>query len=715
MLERIQNIHNIGLFQNDHPGQAEFKKVTLIYSENGRGKTTLSSLLSSLSSGATDILKSRHTVDAEKEQYAELQFNDGTAKYNNSSWSSTKPQLKVFNDDFINKNVYSGIEAGAHQRQQLFRLILGEEGIKEYEKVSALKTDLSKKKRTVSDLETELTSKFETFNIQSVIDLELPDDYQVQQQVLEQQIADSQQASVLLKTQPIPFLEIPDFDVKRFKAVLQSSLSSAEHDAQSMLEQQLSKQKQNTESYRRWIREGINYTDLQALGECPFCGQNIQGLSLIESYQTYFNAAFDELQQSLTQELDIVNIFLQSNILHSLELQSQSSQQSFLSWNSHIELAPIDFQINVSQQINQCESIITTLVNKKKGSPLESIGEDSEYAMLTHTFQEITQLIRGQNSKISTANTVIQQYQTSLGNSNLQSLRGRRHDLELKKLRQEKEYEDKITLWQALTEEVHNLTNTIQNKSEEITQKTNSIFDQFADSINRVLEQFGASFSISKIESKFTNANVQSNYSIILRGQSIPVNNKVDGPSFNTALSDGDKRTLAFAFFIASLKTQATISNNILVIDDPMTSMDSNRRQSTIQLICELSKSVEQIVVLSHDHYFLHDLSGSFQKPASGAGKTDIQILKINWTKDSYSRLTLFVENNNQDQIGAFDHFCESTYAKDLRKIEGFLSSEPGYDTENISEALRKVLDGFLHRMYPLSIKPRLMLGQIGL
>ena len=60
MLEKVVRIDNIGRFRKCAAnGDVLFRKLTLIYAENGRGKTTLCAILRSLQSGvpATSVQK----------------------------------------------------------------------------------------------------------------------------------------------------------------------------------------------------------------------------------------------------------------------------------------------------------------------------------------------------------------------------------------------------------------------------------------------------------------------------------------------------------------------------------------------------------------------------------------------------------------------------------------------------------------------------------
>ncbi|MGP4191524.1 hypothetical protein [Escherichia coli] len=56
MLERIHQITSVGLFQDIRPAGMSFKKMTFVYADNGRGKSTLASILRSYTELNPDIV-----------------------------------------------------------------------------------------------------------------------------------------------------------------------------------------------------------------------------------------------------------------------------------------------------------------------------------------------------------------------------------------------------------------------------------------------------------------------------------------------------------------------------------------------------------------------------------------------------------------------------------------------------------------------------------
>ena len=62
--------------------------------------------------------------------------------------------------------------------------------------------------------------------------------------------------------------------------------------------------------------------------------------------------------------------------------------------------------------------------------------------------------------------------------------------------------------------------------------------------------------------------------------------------------------------FLARLDDTADLNNTVVAIDDPITSMDANRRWATYEAISELCDrdGDGQVIVLSHSPEFLHTI-----------------------------------------------------------------------------------------------------------
>ena len=131
VVEHIQLLRNVGKFDSVNAGaQLPFSKLTLIYAENGRGKTTLAAILRSLSDGNPVHILERKRLTATRAPHVVVGVS-GVAPFvfQNGTWTATLPNMAIFDDAFVAQNVCSGIDIEAGHRQNLHELILGAQGV----------------------------------------------------------------------------------------------------------------------------------------------------------------------------------------------------------------------------------------------------------------------------------------------------------------------------------------------------------------------------------------------------------------------------------------------------------------------------------------------------------------------------------------------------------------------------------------------------------
>jgi len=158
-------------------------------------------------------------------------------------------------------------------------------------------------------------------------------------------------------------------------------------------------------------------------------------------------------------------------------------------------------------------------------------------------------------------------------------------------------------------------------------------------------------------------------------------------------LSAGDRNTLALAFFFASLDRDPQRAQKIVVIDDPISSLDEHRSLVTIQEMRRLVNSVGQVIVLSHSKSFLCALW-------QGADTGNRTAIRIN--RDGAGS-TLSVWDVNQDAITEHDK-------RFMRAREYLWTGNPA-EERAVAEALRPILEQFMRVTYPDVYPPGTLLG----
>ena len=130
MLERISDIQGVGLLHQANGKPYTCHKATLIYADNGRGKSTLAAILRSAATGNAALVSGYKTIDGTLPPKVILQFGSGhKVTFENSAWSEQRSELLVFDADFIGRNVHSGGAVNTDHRKNLLEFALGEAAV----------------------------------------------------------------------------------------------------------------------------------------------------------------------------------------------------------------------------------------------------------------------------------------------------------------------------------------------------------------------------------------------------------------------------------------------------------------------------------------------------------------------------------------------------------------------------------------------------------
>src|SRR5262249_16918190 len=129
-ISQVKHIGSVGRFRScSAQGDVTFKKYTVVFAENGRGKTTFCSILRSLQTENPDFITGRKTLGSPNDPNIILTLADGQARFSNARWNAGQPKLRIFDAQYVTDNIYVGDGIGAEQRRNLCRLMLGQEGI----------------------------------------------------------------------------------------------------------------------------------------------------------------------------------------------------------------------------------------------------------------------------------------------------------------------------------------------------------------------------------------------------------------------------------------------------------------------------------------------------------------------------------------------------------------------------------------------------------
>jgi wobble nucleotide-excising tRNase len=163
-------------------------------------------------------------------------------------------------------------------------------------------------------------------------------------------------------------------------------------------------------------------------------------------------------------------------------------------------------------------------------------------------------------------------------------------------------------------------------------------------------------------------------------------------------LSEGDKRTLAFAFFLAKTHLEPSLNKKIIIVDDPMSSLDQSRQLATQIALKKLASMGKQLVVLSHDPRFLQDfIDNSYFNP------NEVTSFELQRCHNDYSTLK---ECNLEELI-------QSGYKKNFKIVSNYVSDGQCEDKYAVVRAIRPLIEANLRYRLQSSLQNADNLGKM--
>ena len=338
-----------------------------------------------------------------------------------------------------------------------------------------------------------------------------------------------------------------------------------------------------------WVKKGTDY--LQASDQnCPFCQQKVT-----DDFKKQLDEYFDENYLQKIKELETAKEKYESLLQ---PLLASINQYKFAN-NSFLKLdSLIDLENSIKTKF---EKNILTINNKIKEPSLkiklEAIDFEAErvqkiIAKAVGETKEHNQLIDNLDKEKETLKSQIWAFIADDLKANYQKYHNTKSDLE-------KEIATLKTNQNQAEQTITLLKNEIAELETKIT-STKPVINK----INQTLANFGfTNFSLAEVPN-------QAKYKII----------RNNGEDARLTLSEGEKTFITFLYFYhltkGSFEKDKTTVEKILVIDDPISSLDSNILSVVSELVRKLIEScktkqnnIKQIIILTHNQDFYRKIT----------------------------------------------------------------------------------------------------------
>lgn len=688
MLEKIISIDNVGVFKKGVPQAIDLEKVTLIYADNARGKSTLAAIARACANGDAAEMTSRKTVGATTDQKVNFRFKSPSGSFNAQfdglTWSGGDPNLHVFNQDFVERNVYAGGTVSAEQRASLLELALGDAAVvqrSEFQKQSEIQRAFAGK---VSAAEGALTGYRGGLTIDQFIALPIIDDVDAEISAINKQITEGENAARIVAKPELKTLPVPPINLDSFTRIATSQFDQLQDAAEALAKKHFAEH--FGEVTERWVSAGLKH---KPEPNCPFCGQKTDGLELLAAYKAYFNQAYQDHVASVATMKTLVTQILPTWALAEWEKVAAFNSGAAGTWEGVVAFTLPTIDLKAAHGIvEDVQKALIEIADQKIANPMLPAGGALIEAVL-NKLSELEAMSKAFNTSINEINNSLADYKKSIGSVDLKALKAGQERLGQHKARHDPKVELLVEAIISARAEYKSAEKAKETAKGKLDQLMSQILASFQTEINAWLVKFGAPFKLKELKPTYLGGGVRSQYVIEVRGASVQVGPAATGQlSFQSALSEGDKRTLAFAFFLATLFADANKAHAVVVLDDVFTSLDRHRRHNTADAAVRVAHECSQLIALGHDAHFLREL----KKRIMSKKVAETQELCLHRDVNDYSLVTKF----------ELDEFCSSDYYKHYVLVENYIigAIPPGQHLE-VAKALRLLVEGHLHRSFP--------------
>lgn len=590
MIKKI-TIKNIATYNHEGVSIDNLAKVNFIYGANGSGKTTISNVLNSsglFQDQGCGVLWENDiplTVITYNRNFREQHFNAGKIPGVFSLGSATKEQIEEIDKLMVN------------------RLAVQEEGLKK-------KTTIDNQKRAKTesinafqeDCWTGIYKRYE-FLFNPAFDgckskerfkNKLLSEFNIGKQLVKPIEELQEKSKVIFGVSPQVKNEISILDFRKLIEVENNTIWQKKIIGKSDVEIAKLIQRLNLND---WVNQGRQYIE-GGSGICPFC----QKKTIDDSFKTQLEAYFDEtfiLDVKSIKELSAEYTILAQSILNILqEIEANENKDK----STKLDLQQFTGQIKT---LNQQIISNNILISNKLKEPSRSI----ELIPLREQLDIISALINQANIEIIEHNKIVANFQTEKENlvsdvwkylieenrTKIEAFEKQQTGLQagLDKLEKERGVlRDKFITLDAL----------IKEKNKNITSVQPAV-----DAINDILSSYG-----------FDNFK-------IMPSQSTPNHYQIerkDGTIADKTLSEGEVTFITFLYFLqlakGGLSEHSVSEDRVLVVDDPISSLDSTVLFVVSSLLKEVIKSIrsnnnalniKQLILLTHNVYFHKEVS----------------------------------------------------------------------------------------------------------
>jgi len=668
MLQKITKIKGFGVLDNFKAEQVvkPFNTYNLIYGWNGSGKTTLARLLRCLET------KSNHA------EYNDADFSIDLAD-NGKVESKTYTHnldIRVFNQDFVSDNL------NLFDAQTKPIIFISKEKVDEKKELDKQKIELKEKQKEIAKIDKEkdtLDKKADEFHKnagKAIKDFLLGTVYA--NVTYNKKTSSDIWKDLLTNEQPIESFELSEADLstqknytllnsKKDEISLTALPASIDIDKLSEVEKEVNKLVSTNISSKvierlkdksdigEWVSTGLTIHKIHESTSCEFCGQPLKK-ERIEALEGHYSKEYGELINAITEQIAKLEKGIRSELINENHLLYENLRAGY-----DIAIADTNSKLHlVNAKINEWIKRLSDKKTNPFSNVEEAVSDSSVFSNFNIELEKLKAVIEEHN-KISLSHKEMAEAAKKKIEYHFVS-----QSAGTEKLKDtEKEIEDTGVKEDIEVAAATLLAGAIKKLEDELKSDTLAI-----DEINTSLHKFLGRNDIT------LERQAEGGYQL-KRGGVIARN-----------LSEGEKTAISLIYFFSKIQeNDAIIANQIIILDDPISSFDSNHLFNASSLIKKSTYGAKQLCVLTHNFWFfkqVRDWMKDKNKRTKDGGETikaNFYVIKAGQLFDAGETLT---QTHSEYQF-VFSSILQYQNADEISVANSF----------NLANSVRRMLEAF--------------------
>ena len=669
VIDRISKLKHPGILHDFTwpQGLPDFGRYNLIYGWNGSGKTTISRLFRALETQTTPA-------------NCEIEFSiNGTAVRGPDFRQTTLP-VRVFNRDFVSANVF---QTGGGDVPPI--LVLGEDSVEKQAQVKKLQSSLTeaqaeqhKRQSQKASAENELDSHciqkareikdtLRSTGQNSYNNYDKSDYQRHTQEMLtirdakRYRLDDNTRASLISRIHESPKVQIKEI------AYTFPMLSKFADDVLKLLEVSVVSAAitslQDDQKLSSWVHQGIDLHDLYGADHCLFCEQTLPQVRL-SRLKAHFNTEYEQLLKIIDNNIEL----LEQASMDAESVVLPHNSQFYEDLSEKYESAVDDFN-HVRQTASEALALLVHALIQKKGRIFESSTLDTHpQELYVETLERVNQVVQTHNARCGEFDAQVVTARDGLA-----------FDMVAESAEEYESLANNVAECQLRTacasEEVKRLEREIAELEQKIVEHRRP-----ATELNEDLKKY-LGYGELQLAVKETG------YEITRNGDPAQ------------SLSEGETTAIALLYFLKSLDDRRFDSEKgVVVLDDPVSSLDANALFLAFGFIRERTQDSAQLFILTHNFTFFRNVKNWLHNmPKQRSSKVSLRparLYMLEWqfaTNTSQRSSTLRALDPLLEWYESDYHYLFARIYRESQKATTALTEN--YVLPNIS---RRLLEGFL-------------------